>query len=70
MLYAVEHDEVKEFRERYADVDVLILDEPTKSLDPVGAGDSFISALAASLAAGATACEAGAVANLAAGVNV
>lgn len=27
MLYAVEHDEVKEFRERYADVDVLILDD-------------------------------------------
>lgn len=27
MLYAVEHDEVKKFRERYADVDVLILDD-------------------------------------------
>ena len=39
-------------------------------LDPVGAGDSFISALASSLAAGATACEAGAIANLAAGVTV
>jgi rfaE bifunctional protein kinase chain/domain len=39
-------------------------------LDPVGAGDTFISALAVSLAAGATPCEAGAMANLAASVTV
>jgi rfaE bifunctional protein kinase chain/domain len=39
-------------------------------LDPVGAGDSFISALAATLAAGGTPWEAGAMANLAAGVTV
>jgi rfaE bifunctional protein kinase chain/domain len=39
-------------------------------LDPVGAGDSFISALAATLVAGGTPWEAGAMANLAAGVTV
>jgi len=39
-------------------------------LDPVGAGDAFIATLAVSLAAGATPCEAGAMANLAAGVTV
>jgi rfaE bifunctional protein kinase chain/domain len=39
-------------------------------LDPVGAGDTFIAALTASLAAGATPYEAGAVANLAAAVTV
>jgi len=37
-------------------------------LDPVGAGDTFIASLAASLSVGATAWEAGALANLAAGV--
>ena len=39
-------------------------------LDPVGAGDTFIAALAAALAAGATPWEAGAVANLASAVIV
>ncbi|MBN1876615.1 MAG: hypothetical protein JXA33_20485 [Anaerolineae bacterium] len=39
-------------------------------LDPVGAGDTFIAALATSLAAGATPWEAGTVANLAAAVTV
>lgn len=39
-------------------------------LDPVGAGDTFIAALTASLAAGASPSEAGAVANLAASVTV
>ncbi len=39
-------------------------------LDPVGAGDAFIAALAASLAVGATPWEAGAIANLAAAVTV
>ncbi len=39
-------------------------------LDIVGAGDAFFAALAASLAAGCTAWEAGAVANLAAAVTV
>jgi D-glycero-beta-D-manno-heptose-7-phosphate kinase len=39
-------------------------------LDPVGAGDSFCAALAASLAAGATLSEAGTIANLAAAVVV
>jgi bifunctional ADP-heptose synthase (sugar kinase/adenylyltransferase) len=39
-------------------------------LDPVGAGDAFIAALAAATAAGATPWEAGAVANLAAAVVV
>ena len=39
-------------------------------LDPVGAGDTFIAALAVALAAGATPCEAGALANLAAAVTV
>jgi len=39
-------------------------------LDPVGAGDTFIAALAAALAAGATPWEAGAVANLAAAVII
>ena len=39
-------------------------------LDPVGAGDTFISALAAALAAGGTPWEAGAMANLAASVTV
>jgi rfaE bifunctional protein kinase chain/domain len=39
-------------------------------LDPVGAGDTFISALAATLSAGGTPWEAGAVANLAAAVTV
>jgi rfaE bifunctional protein kinase chain/domain len=39
-------------------------------LDVVGAGDAFIAALAASLAAGATPWEAGALANLAAGITV
>ena len=39
-------------------------------LDPVGAGDAFIAALAASLCAGATPWEAGAIANLAAAVTV
>jgi rfaE bifunctional protein kinase chain/domain len=40
------------------------------SLDPVGAGDTFIAALAATLAVGATPWEAGVVANLAAAVVV
>ena len=40
------------------------------SLDPVGAGDCFLSALALSLAAGAAMTEATAVANLASGVSV
>ena len=39
-------------------------------LDVVGAGDAFIAALAASLPAGATPREAGAIANLAAGITV
>lgn len=39
-------------------------------LDPVGAGDTFIAALAASLSVGATPWEAGAIANLAAAVTV
>ena len=39
-------------------------------LDPVGAGDTFIAALTASLAAGASPEEAGAIANLAASVTV
>jgi rfaE bifunctional protein kinase chain/domain len=39
-------------------------------LDPVGAGDAFIAALAASLSVGATPWEAGAIANLAAAVTV
>ena len=39
-------------------------------LDPVGAGDTFIAALAATLSVGATPWEAGAVANLAAAVTV
>jgi len=39
-------------------------------LDPVGAGDTFVAALAAALAAGATPCEAGILANLAAAVTV
>jgi rfaE bifunctional protein kinase chain/domain len=39
-------------------------------IDPVGAGDAFIAALAATLAVGATPWEAGAVANLAAAVTV
>jgi rfaE bifunctional protein kinase chain/domain len=39
-------------------------------IDTVGAGDTFISALASSLAAGASPAEAGAVANLAAAVTV
>ena len=39
-------------------------------LDPVGAGDTFIAALAATLAVGATPWEAGAIANLAAAVVV
>jgi rfaE bifunctional protein kinase chain/domain len=39
-------------------------------LDPVGAGDTFIAALTASLAAGASPSEAGAVANLAASITV
>lgn len=39
-------------------------------LDPVGAGDTFIAALAAALAVGATPWEAGATANLAAAVIV
>lgn len=39
-------------------------------LDPVGAGDAFIAALAASLCVGATPWEAGAIANLAAAVTV
>ncbi|NLF00409.1 MAG: sugar kinase [Anaerolineales bacterium] len=39
-------------------------------LDPVGAGDTFIAAMAAGLAAGADPWEAGALANLAAGVTV
>jgi bifunctional ADP-heptose synthase (sugar kinase/adenylyltransferase) len=42
---------------------------PTKPpIDPVGAGDTFISAIAASLAGGANPIEAGVVASLAAGV--
>jgi rfaE bifunctional protein kinase chain/domain len=42
---------------------------PTKPpIDPVGAGDTFISALAASLAAGASPLEAGIIANIAASV--
>jgi len=44
---------------------------PTKPpIDPVGAGDTFISAIAATLAGGANPLEAGIVANLAAGVVV
>jgi len=44
---------------------------PTKPpIDPVGAGDTFISALATSLAGGANPVEAGTVANLAAAVVV
>jgi sugar/nucleoside kinase (ribokinase family) len=39
-------------------------------LDPVGAGDTFIAALAATLTVGATPWEAGAIANLAAAVVV
>jgi rfaE bifunctional protein kinase chain/domain len=39
-------------------------------LDPVGAGDTFVAVLAASLAAGATPWEAGTIANLAAAVIV
>ncbi len=39
-------------------------------LDPVGAGDAFMAALAAALSAGASPWEAGALANLAAGVTV
>jgi len=39
-------------------------------LDPVGAGDAFLAALAVSLSSGATASEAGAFANLAAAVTV
>jgi rfaE bifunctional protein kinase chain/domain len=39
-------------------------------LDPVGAGDAFVAALAGALAVGATDCEAGAVANLAAAITV
>ena len=39
-------------------------------IDPVGAGDTFISSLAASLAAGAVPAEAGTIANLAAAVTV
>jgi sugar/nucleoside kinase (ribokinase family) len=39
-------------------------------IDPVGAGDSFMSALAAGLAAGATPPEAGALASLASGVTL
>jgi sugar/nucleoside kinase (ribokinase family) len=39
-------------------------------LDPVGAGDTFISALASALAVGATPGEAGILANLAAAVTV
>ncbi|MEA3334328.1 MAG: PfkB family carbohydrate kinase [Chloroflexota bacterium] len=39
-------------------------------LDPVGAGDTFVAALAASLAAGAAPAEAAAVANLAASITV
>jgi rfaE bifunctional protein kinase chain/domain len=39
-------------------------------VDPVGAGDTFLSALAVCLAAGAEAWEAGLIANLAAGVTV
>jgi len=39
-------------------------------LDPVGAGDAFVAALAAALAAGATPWEAGTLANLAAAVTV
>jgi rfaE bifunctional protein kinase chain/domain len=42
----------------------------TSPIDPVGAGDTFISALAASLAGGADFLEAGIIANLAAGVTV
>ena len=44
---------------------------PTRPpLDPVGAGDTFIAALAGALTAGATPWEAGALANLAAAVTV
>lgn len=42
----------------------------TPPLDPVGAGDAFIAALAAALSVGASPWEAGAVANLAAAVVV
>lgn len=42
----------------------------TPPLDPVGAGDTFVATLATSLAAGATATEAAAMANLAAAVIV
>jgi len=46
-----------------------LLAAPTKPpIDPVGAGDTFISAIAAGLAAGANPVEAGIIANLAAGV--
>jgi len=44
---------------------------PTKPpIDPTGAGDTFISAIATSLAGGAAPIEAGIIANLAAGVTV
>lgn len=42
----------------------------TPPLDPVGAGDTFVAAMATALAAGATPAEAGALANLAAAVVV
>ena len=43
---------------------------PSGPVDPVGAGDCFLSALALSLGAGASKAEAAAVANLASGVSV
>ena len=39
-------------------------------IDPVGTGDTFISALCVSLAAGANPLEAGLIANLASGVTI
>jgi rfaE bifunctional protein kinase chain/domain len=48
-----------------------LLAAPAKPpIDPVGAGDTFISAITASLAGGANPMEAGIIANLAAGVVV
>ncbi len=50
--------------------DVISAGPVRPPLDPVGAGDTFIAALAASLAGGATPQEAGTFANLAAAVTV
>jgi rfaE bifunctional protein kinase chain/domain len=42
----------------------------TEQIDPVGAGDAVVAALAASLAAGATPAEAGTIANIAATITI